>query len=972
MPNPLKYLGSVATVLFLCGSSAIAQKSAPILGTRGRQHLEQALAVLNMREQDLGFEKDVAEPQFALERLRAMLGRPLDLPVMADEVMASVEAGNPAAILDLAADLLESPRRPAPSHEATGAGVEWPADLDPELTRALRAFVRCAEHARHLLDKGFEDVPGPDRRHAAASRLAGLFNAEDRPEVRTALYDAGLSTGLVVRVIREGRAIDPEPAAGRYLDIVTRTDLATVLAAAHVVLEAAGRLEAAVADVRSWPDQPLRVITPCGDIYIGSVGADRFTGKALLILDPGGADVYSGQAGVANGLEDAAVAVVLDLAGDDQYVGTGVAGPGTALFGVTALIDRDGSDVHRAAYTGQAAALFGVSWMEDKQGDDVFQAYGHSQAAGTCGLGVLRDRAGNDLYDVGVCGQGFAGVRGIGLLIDDAGNDRYTAGGREPDHERHPDRYLSLSQGFAIGIRPFAGGGIAALVDRSGNDTYEADVYGQGVSYWYSAGMLLDMAGNDTYSVYHYGQGSGIHLSLGLLADGGGNDFYTGYILAQGNAHDYAVGMLFDRAGDDTYTADHHAQGRAIHNSTALLVDHGGKDAYFARRNTECQGIGSNAERRDYGSLSLLLDLAGKDRYTCGARDDACLIRPDHGVVYDTNAADAPPRGADRVPPGAATNEGPRQQAAAKGSGAPSAPTANLQDWGSTNFTPKSASMEELLFHAQRYGTTEAKRERKRAAREELFSRGPEALRYLMAHVHIKNLWIWIMADQLVRRLEADEAVPILLSHLGSERQDTRRFAAFFLGFHDRPEHWQKLTPLLSDEKAAGVTIRTLGKWGVRECVPLILPFLADEKERRRIVTVNALRDIGDTQTVPHLLEALDDPFFTVRKVAARALVAIGAQAEKDLLRALPASRGPARREIIAALGEIRSRKAVRPLRRLLEHADRGVRAEAALALSSIDPKRAAKWLADTPAYKAVDPTGPFVFPPTLEERDTK
>ena len=49
-------------------------------------------------------------------------------------------------------------------------------------------------------------------------------------------------------------------------------------------------------------------------------------------------------------------------------------------------------------------------------------------------------------------------------------------------------------------------------------------MYGQGVSYWYSAGFLLDSAGNDTYRVHQYGQGSGIHLSLGLLADGAGDE----------------------------------------------------------------------------------------------------------------------------------------------------------------------------------------------------------------------------------------------------------------------------------------------------------------------------------------------------------------------------------------------------------------------------------------------------------------
>ena len=140
--------------------------------------------------------------------------------------------------------------------------------------------------------------------------------------------------------------------------------------------------------------------------------------------------------------------------------------------------------------------------------------------------------------------------------------------------------------------------------------------------------------------MHHYGQGSGIHLSSGLLWDGEGNDKYTGYILSQGNAHDYAVGMLFDKEGDDTYTADHHAQARAVNNSVAILVDTSGDDGYLARQNGECQGIGNTGGHRDYGSLALLLDLDGKDFYSCGAVDGARMQRPLYGIIYDTARAE--------------------------------------------------------------------------------------------------------------------------------------------------------------------------------------------------------------------------------------------------------------------------------------------------------------------------------------------
>lgn len=634
-----------ALSMLMVVSTCHAQQANDIIRTNELAHLQAALSILNMSERDLAFEKDVAEPQFALSEVRRMLEAPLALPSMGDRILAAVTDWEPDRVLTAVALLLECrPPAAAPTTQHAASGVTV-AGLPPAIEAALLDFVQSAGQAQDLLAQAFARLSEDSRRFAVASRLAGLFNAEDHPDVRHALYGIGLSSNLVREVLLMDRDIDPEPGSRRYLDAVEKTDLAAMTAACRTFLRGVNRLREATADARRWPEAAVTLETLLGVIRIGSPQADLHDHEALLILDPGGDDVYTDRAGSVVGLKTPRLTAVVDLSGDDRYAGTGLAGPGTAIFGICVLVDDAGNDTFHALYTGQASALFGVSWIEDVAGDDVYRAYAHGQAAATCGTAVLHDAEGCDLYDIGLAGQGFAGVRGAALLVDEAGHDRYLAGGRMPDYERHDDRTLSLAQGFAIGVRPFAGGGIAALVDRSGNDTYSADVYGQGASYWYSAGFLLDMSGNDTYSVYHYGQGSGIHLSLGMLADSAGDDTYTGYILAQGNAHDYAVGMLLDHDGDDTYTADQHAQGRAINNSLALLIDSAGNDAYFARRPEESQGIGSNSARRDYGSLALLLDLAGKDTYTCDAANGTALVRPDVGMVYDACRARL------RVPP---------------------------------------------------------------------------------------------------------------------------------------------------------------------------------------------------------------------------------------------------------------------------------------------------------------------------------
>jgi hypothetical protein len=610
-----------ALSLFLV-SGAGAQHLRPVFGTNEFAHLQTALRCMKMTEADMDFQKDQGKPQIVLPRVRKLLAGPLGLPTMADRVFTAVSTNDPERIWSLSAELLELPAgHPAASRIAT-KGV---------LTNAISVFVEDAARADALLSKAFGTLSDEEKRYVAAAFLAGAFNAEDKPEVRTDLLSVGVSSPEIQRAIAESLEMDPESSATNYLAVLRKVDMSKLLEAGRVFQRAVYTLRDAATLVAIWPDTPVR----CGEVVVGSPGADVYTNEAMLILDPGGDDTYSGDAGSANGLLGRRFAAIVDLGGEDRYIGDRVVGPGAALFGVAVVLDCANDDLYRAKYIGQASAFFGVGWLEDCEGDDVYRAQAHSQAAGDGGIGYLRDDGGNDLYDLGFSGQAYAGVMGIGLLVDERGNDRYLAGGVEHDYERNDDRYVSLAQGFSIGLRPFAGGGIAALVDLEGNDSYVADVFGQGASYWYSVGMLLDAGGDDTYNLYQYGQGAGIHLSLGLLADGGGKDLYTGYILTQGCAHDYGVGMLFEQGGDDTYTADHHSQGRALNNALAILVDLSGDDAYFGRQSDQCQGIGNDAGEREYGSLALLLDLAGKDVYSCGATNDCRKPRPDFGIIYD-------------------------------------------------------------------------------------------------------------------------------------------------------------------------------------------------------------------------------------------------------------------------------------------------------------------------------------------------
>ena len=597
-------------------------------------HLHAALVALNATPGDLGFAKDLEEPRSALRWIRAALHEPLALNRAAQTLWTAAESDSTAAWWTLMRAQLEVHDVVALDAAAPSVRETWDG-LDPALGAALADFLRAAHAADSLLDRAFAGVSRDELGWLAAHTLSGAFNFEDREADRHAARDAGIPESAIAAMIEAGRQLDATPTAERFLALAERVDHAALFEAGRVFQGAVEALARRASEAPHWPTESLRFTTELGVVLVSSGREAEFPEPALLILSPSGGATYRGAAGVANGLGGQRLAAIVDLGGDDGYRGDGLLGPGAALFGVAAVIDAAGNDVWRHDGVGPAAGLWGVGWVEDRAGDDLYAGRVLGQGAAVAGVGVLLDRAGNDGYQIGWQGQGFAGWRGFGLLVDRAGQDRYDAGGLEPDHERNPDRFLSLAQGFAIGQRPFAGGGVAALIDLAGNDRYQADVYGQGVSYYHSAGFLLDGGGHDRYDVHHYGQGCGIHLSLGFLADRAGDDVYVGGTLAQGAAHDFAVGGLLERGGNDTYTAVRNAQGHGMNNSVGWLLDVAGDDVFDGRDAATTQGVGNSGGTRESGSIGLLLDLGGADRFSSRGAHMPITLRPLYGVLYD-------------------------------------------------------------------------------------------------------------------------------------------------------------------------------------------------------------------------------------------------------------------------------------------------------------------------------------------------
>lgn len=839
--------------MVFCG--IVSSVTAVAMNALELRHLESAMNVRGLSTEDLSFEKDIVTNQFiSLRKVHLFLQQPLllaDFGETSKDVLESVDHVPPWEwIADMMEWSMSAP--PSLSTNQTGEMSASSSRLSSALQGAISDFLAVCRRWDPVQNVAVRAVTPVQRQYAAASILYDSFDAGKNTNAINVLKQLGIPGPIIHEVAGETDLLDLEPAAKKWTDIVKSVDQSQQLAVHRALTDGLHQLCNQVKAVQpeDWPDHPVTLSTSLGKIRIGTVYDDVYLSDYLLIIDPAGNDIYQGFATASCGLlmSSPPFAITLDLAGNDLYRSEAALSAGGALWGHALLWDMEGDDVYESRWAGQACSLFGMASLVDFAGDDTYRAYGLAQSAAVAGMSFLGDLNGNDTYILGQEGQAYAGVDGCALLVDKHGCDTYSAGRIKTDYERHDLYHLSLAQGFAIGMRPFAGGGVAVLFDQEGNDSYLAEVYAQGVSYWYSMGLLIDMAGEDRYHLREYGQGTGIHLSCGLMIEERGNDTYYGFSLAQGSAHDYAVGMLFDRQGSDLYTADHHAQGRGINNAFGLLMDSSGNDVYFAVDTDQSQGIGNIASMRDYESLSMLLDLQGQDRYSSGVQNNSMVLRPDIGIVYDVDD--------DQLNPDKKL------------------PEPILAD--ATPYT--TLSMNQLMLLATKYGDSPLKRQRKQSARDEFYRRGTQSLFYFMQHANAQNMWYLILAEDMVRHLPPEESAPVLLSFLTDPNREQIKYAAFFLGLHDTPQYTDDLLPLLNNPYTAGAAMRTLGNWKAVKAIPLIIPYTDDPVERRRIAAVNALGAIGDPQVVPILRKKTQDSVFTVRQRASHALKMI----EKD------------------------------------------------------------------------------------------
>jgi HEAT repeat protein len=934
-------------VLFLASgwclvASAQTTNLPPLLDASEQAAVVEALRCLKMTPADLSYKKDYAEAPYRLEKVQRFLGQPFEMAKYSAEVTRQLEDAKAFIPLTrFAIHEMEAQPVSVPMDFMTRGLVDRQAiqTLAPALQNVMQLFDGWISFAHEYLQDAFHHHPSAISQRAIARYAVENLRLESDPTELEALgrldFDAPLMREMIAR--DDALVAEDDEYARDLLPAWGGVDRGKLLASAAILAWAMDNTVEILTNhwgeiTNSVPrEAKIRIDTRLGPIFIGGSGTTHYTEDALLIIDLGGEDIYDCHAGGANGLADRPISIVIDLSGRDHYR-SGTLSLGAGVFGIGILVDCDGNDIYEGKHLCQGAGLFGVGILADYGGNDSYTGDINAQGAGIFGVGILWDRGGDDRLFARQSSQGFGYTGGLGLLLDGNGNDTYYAGGKYADHERLPEHYLSCSQGFGYGMRPDAGGGVGILCDLAGNDVYTTDIYGQGVGYFYSLGMLLDAQGNDVYRCHQYGQGAGIHLAAGILADWQGDDQYVGHAILQGSAHDWSVGMLFDKQGNDQYVADSTAQGSALYNSTALLADSAGNDLYASPKGSNTQAAGHDGERREYGTIALLLDLAGKDNYSNGPRDDFIALKPLHGCVLDTEKEQMDERATGQV--GDPKPQSPSSSLILHPLSFASSPTEL-----SRPRDDQERRWQKLIRQAIQYPDTAKKAREKAIAYELLLRDGAAVLPFWLRQLDHDALMVRVRLDEFMDVMGATNAAPALLEALQSPNELVRRQACYYVGKLKVDGATEFLRQQLAHDKVRAIALWSLGELKAPAVMEEAARYRDDPQESVRMRANAALGKLGDPRGIPQLIAALDDPLWNVRYVAQAALIKIGKPSLPPMLAALPNSADRARSYLIEAIGRVGDAKAANALRPNLRSNDWLVRGTAVAAIANLKPR---------------------------------
>ena len=905
------------------------------IGEQEMGYLEDALRSFNLSPEELGFDKKWArDDTFRLSVVTKLMDNPLEVPEFIGREGAfcdSIDMWSIARLLRHQSGLLDAvvPRE-AHVPFTEGERMVFHSDALPqEVNIAVSLILASFERATPHIARSTEELS--ERELELLLVNAPVIWCEDTLEADSLKGVLHTEKGLPF----DTTELEPDSML-HYITKVNREALHT----ASVIVQ--NGVEEAVKVLRSAPIEAEEGVLfeaniDHGVVVVGGVGSNTYDGEYVVIIDLGGDDNYRGRCASGIGILFSPFSVLIDLSGNDSYVSDRVCNLGAGLFGCGVLFDVEGNDVYRGNHNALGAGLFGTGILIDRNGRDLYEGGYFTQGAGFVGMGILYDGDGDDVFRSAAWTQGFGSVFGYGVLISKGGDDIYSAGGRSTRAPLRPNDYRSFAQGFGMGFRPDAGGGIGFLYDSGGNDFYNAEVYAQATSYWYSIGMLLDRKGNDYYNACQYSQGAGIHLSIGMLMDEEGNDHYfSRFGPSQGEGHDLAIGFLIDKKGDDSYMVSG-GQGVGLTNSCGIFIDSEGNDLYASSENL---GQGSANMARGFGGFGAFIDIGGRDSYPKLrlGEDETVWSDGTYGIGLDVKSAERP-----------AEEEFPQK---------------DTLDEGVTV---------ERVFEVASLWEVGDNRKRVRHARDRLIDMGMPAITYIVENRMGTKSGLELRTIEEVAKAHPDSIEPLLLELIMDEDRRIRANAVWLLGKISAKKSADQLIALLDEKRNfrfRHTIINALGEIKEKKATSTITPFLDDRKERVRIASARALGKLEDPEAIAALLRAFEDQYFTVRIASENSIVSIGDPAVEQLLGTVKARVSTkVLFHSIAALGRIAEKQDSITQRNeqllikgtlipYLDHAERSIRAQTVRALALFGAEDIHALLESKRSYE----TDPFVI----------
>ena len=612
-------------------------------------------------------------------------------------------------------------------------------------------------------------------------------------------------------------------------------------------------------------------------IAIGGPGKNTYTGKFDFIIDLGGDDIYNvDHPPLTKGeLSMGGFSCIIDLAGNDYYTTSSDFALAGGLFSSSFIFDKSGDDYYESKGSGNlGAAIGGLGLLYDEKGNDTYKGLSFSIGAGCFGVGLLVDREGNDFYIANSYSQGFGMTQGVGAIVDNKGNDSYLIDSRSLDIGRYNDHYVSMCQGYGLGLRPFYAGGIGLIIEGEGNDIYNTDIFGQGGAYWYSLGAIVDKGGHDKYNGYQYSQGAGIHLAVGLIKDYDGWDFYQSNGVSQGCGHDFGFGMLWDVKGNDNYSAYSLSQGAGNADGIGILIDESGTDGYLNKYPSNTNGYGN--ARREYGSIGIFLDASGTDYYSKPGFDSTLTNSSTWGTANDFWLGDLPEQVSGdnyKVPVDSASNSNPSNN---------SIPNTNPGNYSTADYFAMAKTIEPRFSLWQEYGFRKLIEDSTNTAKyittkfNTTDHRDVQVFRVLAIKIQ------WSIAHELIEKLR--------LYTLGQAvyTQSEISMICYVFGETRDPSAKEYLLKLTGDSnyKIRSSAINALGKIKYDQGDAAFLSKAAerlrtlamedsDKKLYRKDITF-ALNNFRTPENIPVLMHLLKDDFYGPRFVASDNLRAFG------------------------------------------------------------------------------------------------